>query len=169
LQTSAGRCTLPCQLDVPKEPCGRDIDCTGDRDRLDWRHLRQLRRSDGDQQDLEAREDLETQKDAETKKDPETGEQSIEYLVEGLTEEELKQVSGGMTPGLATKCPARVQSMFGSRVPQCVSYHCGATSPRRPDDVKLDQQVALKFLPRRSAATAPASPGSRTRCAPPAR
>jgi len=81
--------------------------------------------------DLEAKKDQETQKDADTKKDPETGEQSIEYLVEGLTEEELQRVSGGLTPGLASKLPSNCNLCSGVVVPHCVSYYCGSFDPSK--------------------------------------
>jgi hypothetical protein len=85
----------------------------------------------GTDKDLEAKKDLETQKDADTKKAPETGEQSIEYLVEGLAEEELKQVSGGRTPGLATKLPSDCNLCVGVVVPHCVSYYCDGYDPSK--------------------------------------
>ena len=37
-----------------------------------------------------------TKKDVEPKKDAGTGEKSIEYIVDGVTEDELKKVSGGL-------------------------------------------------------------------------
>ena len=81
--------------------------------------------------DLEAEKDLETQKDADTKKDAETGEQSIEYLVEGVTEEELKQVSGGLTPGLGSKLPLQECNLCSGVVVRCASYYCGAYEPSK--------------------------------------
>ena len=62
--------------------------------------------------------DAEAKKDVEPKKDAGTGEKSIEYIVDGLTEEQLKGVSGGLATGDATKQPRR-----------CVGVSCqGLTS-----------------------------------------
>ncbi len=73
--------------------------------------------------DLEAKKEPETQEDA--KKAPETGEPSIEYLVEGLTEEELAGVSGGLTPGLETKLPFGCTGVQCSGVKTSCATWCG--------------------------------------------
>jgi hypothetical protein len=78
-------------------------------------------------EDLEAKNDPETRKDANTRKASETGEESIEYLVEGLTEEELKQVAGG----LLIRRPADCNLCSGVVVPHCVDYYCGAYDPSK--------------------------------------
>ncbi len=52
-----------------------------------------------------------TDKDVKAKKDPETGEPAIDYLVEGLTEEELKGVTGGLAAGEATTAPMKCEGV----------------------------------------------------------
>ena len=57
------------------------------------------------EKDVATKKDPETQKDINTKEDSGTGEKSIEYLVDGMTEEELKRVSGGVVlPKVPMKC-----------------------------------------------------------------
>ena len=85
----------------------------------------------GTDKDVEAKKDLETQEDVDTKKDPETGEPSVEYLVEGLTEEELKQVSGGVTSGWGARLASTCNLCTGVVVPHCVSYYCGGYDPSK--------------------------------------
>ena len=63
------------------------------------------------EKDVAAKKDPETQKDVEAEKAPGTGEPAIDYLVEGLTEEELKQVSGGLGTGDVTKRPMKCGDM----------------------------------------------------------
>ena len=57
--------------------------------------------------DVDAGKNLETQKDVDTTKATATGEPSIEYLVDGLTEDQLKGVSGGLAAGEVAKTPMR--------------------------------------------------------------
>ena len=60
---------------------------------------------------VEAQKVPETQKDVDTKKAPGPGEPSIEYVVDGLTEDELKKVSGGLATGDLTKLPMKCGDM----------------------------------------------------------
>ena len=86
--------------------------------------------------------DAEAKKDVEPKKDAATGEKSIDYLVDGLTEDELKGVSGGLgtgdvtksvmcsgvtCTGLMTKCYAMCGTMRCPAV-SCGELKCGAFS-----------------------------------------
>ncbi len=57
----------------------------------------------------------EPKKDVEPKKDAATDEKSIEIIVEGMTEEELKRVSGGLSgalPAVPMKCGDMTCSPF---------------------------------------------------------
>ncbi len=49
----------------------------------------------------------EAKKDVEPKKATATGEKSVEFIVDGMTEEELKGVAGGLTTGVVSKMPMR--------------------------------------------------------------
>jgi len=82
--------------------------------------------------DVEAKKDPETQKDVDTKKDPGTGEPSIDYLVDGLTEEQLKGVSGGLATAVPFRCVGVVCEGVRSNcvaycaVMSCPSVKCGS-------------------------------------------
>ena len=84
------------------------------------------------EKDVAAKKDPETQKDVDTKKAPGTGEPSIEYMVDGLTEEELKGVSGGLATGDVTKVPMKCDGVLCSGLSNCVAYcrdmSCGSVS-----------------------------------------
>jgi hypothetical protein len=81
--------------------------------------------------DLEANTDPESQQDVDSEKGPDTGEGAIEYLVEGLTEEDLKGVVGGLAPGLGTKPGTNCNLCSGVVVPHCVSYYCSGFDPSK--------------------------------------
>ncbi len=73
--------------------------------------------------DLEAKKEPETQEDA--KKAPETGEPSIEYLVEGLTEEDLARVSGGAVVLPSMKCAPHQCGIVKACATLCGNQVCG--------------------------------------------
>ncbi len=88
--------------------------------------------------DVAAKKDPETQKDVDTKKAPGTGEPSIEYLVDGLTEDDLKRVSGGVVTKLPMRCTGVSCSGLGN---PCVAHCTVMTCPQ----IACDSHLCDKF------------------------
>jgi len=72
---------------------------------------------------MPADKSAETKKDVEPKKDAATDEKSIDYIVDGMTEEELKRVSGGAGLALPTKLPLGCEQVLcGDLTSKCYTY-----------------------------------------------
>ncbi len=72
---------------------------------------------------MAADKDADTKKDVEPKKDAATGEKPVEFIVDGMTEEELKRVSGGLGGVVVIQKPLGCEEVICGEVrSKCYTY-----------------------------------------------